>query len=159
MTKDFAHKAEGVCGYKKAKCWCSSVYWVDCFFVQETSQPCPFCLCFSFLWGWRCSAHLATCSGVWFIWSCHHSHFQNFSVKMMSFFFLSVIQQLVYKKLFILPKLLLFSYAKSPQKLISGALQLKSSMSWCFSDCNYLENFHFTSKLFTYLLETYVKRS
>lgn len=65
----------------------------------------------------------------------------------------------MHKKLFILPKMLPFSYAKSPQNLISGALQQKSSMSWCFSSCIYLENFHFTSKLFTYLLETYVKRS
>lgn len=90
---------------------------------------------------------------------CHQGHFQNFDVEMMSFFLLSLIQQLVHKKLFILPKLLPFNYAKPPQKLISGAPQLKSNMSWCFSNCNYLENFHFTSKLFTYLLEIHDKRS
>lgn len=160
VTEDFAHKAKGVRGYKEAECQCSSMHWVDCFSVQEPlSSP---ALSPLFLLPLSLSVEILSSPGhmLWrTIQFCHQGRFQNFDVEMMSFFLLSLIQQLVHKKLFILPKLLPFNYAKPPQKLISGAPQLKSNMSWCFSNCNYLENFHFTSKLFTYLLETYDKRS
>lgn len=72
---------------------------------------------------------------------CRRGHSQSCPVKMMSFFLLSLIQQLVHKRLFVLPAPLPFSCAKPPQNLISGALQLQSNVSSRFPDCDYLRKF------------------
>lgn len=72
---------------------------------------------------------------------CRRGHFQSSPVKVMSFFLLSLIQQLVHKKLFILPAPLPFSCAKPPQNLISGALQLQFNVSSCLPGCDYLRKF------------------
>lgn len=127
MTGDFVHRAEGVRGCKEAERRCISLHRVDLFSAQESlnfpALPPLFLLPLSL------SVEVLSCVLLREIQSCHQGRFRNFDVKMMSFFVLSLIQQLVHKKLFILLKLLPFSYAKPPQKLISGALQLKSNMS------------------------------
>lgn len=99
--KIFVLKAEEVCGHKEAECWCSSVCWGDCFSAQESlsfpALPVLFLLPLSLSLEMLSSSSHVLCHLIWY---CHEGQFQNFYVKMMSFFLLSLIQQFVHKTAF-----------------------------------------------------------
>lgn len=101
VTKDFVLKTKGIHGYKEAECQCSSVHWGDCFSAQELLSF-PALPVLFFLPLYLSLEMLSSSSHVlWhLIWYCHQGQFQNFDVKMMSFFLLSLIQQFVHKTAF-----------------------------------------------------------